>query len=63
LHVLAKFAVVAYSIGVVNAEGQKSSDFSLGFPQIERRSFLLGETGFSDSTGALPKRRDVSRRF
>jgi len=44
MNVLDKFAVVAYSIGVVNSGGQKSPDFSLGSPQFERRSFLLGET-------------------
>ena len=33
-----------------------SPDFALGFPEIERRRFLVGETGFSD-TGALTRRR------
>ena len=34
----------------------KSPDFALGFPEIERRCFLVGETGFSD-TGAFTRRR------
>ena len=34
----------------------KSPDFALGFPEIERCWFLVGETGFSDA-GALTRQR------
>lgn len=40
----------------VNGDGEKSPDFALAFPQIERKRFLVGETGFSDS-GEFTRRR------
>ena len=36
--------------------GTKQPDLSLGFPEVEDRPFLVGETGFSDS-GTLTQRR------
>ena len=43
-------------LGVLNGDTQKSPDFSLGFPEIERKRFLVGETGYSD-TGDFTRRR------
>ena len=41
---------------MLSGNSEKSPDFSLGFPEIERTHFLVGETGYSDS-GALTRRR------
>ena len=43
-------------IGMLNGNSEKSPDFALAFPQIERKRFLIGETGFSD-TGQFTRRR------